>query len=174
MGAERTMRRRQQRQAPTTPPPTAGAVDLGKLKGGDSLKQRQALRQVLTQNGFVCTCGQRFEDRAIMAFGAYSGVMEEPEMQQTPVGPMPTGRLLRRDGATLAMRAFCSRACPDYLSVLKDGMDRGEGEAPAHVIALRPLPATEWLSDVPEHEDVPEDICDFTPDAELRGEEVTE
>lgn len=157
MSAERAMRRRAQRQAPTAPPPTAGAVDLEKLKGGNVAKQRQAERQVLIQQGFICSCGQRFEDKAIIAFGMYSGLLEEPEHQQTPVGPMPTGRILRRDGAVMTMRPFCSRVCPDYLEVLKDGMDRGEGEPPAKVIALRNAPVTEWLGDVPEAEDIEEE-----------------
>lgn len=140
--------RRAAQQQPMPPIPTAGAIDLDQYKGGNPVKQRQALRALLQQQGFICSCGERFEDEGIMAVGTWTGI--SPEVEMTQAGP----KVVLKDGATLTMRKYHSKTCVDYLVALKDGIPREEGEAPVPIEITMSLPRMEWHTtlDLPEAE----------------------
>lgn len=124
------------------------AIDLNAYKGGNTVKQRRAVTNLLKQNAYICSCGERFEDEGIIAMGTWAGIMPDAEM--TPQGP----KVVLKDGAIIVTRAFHSKACVDYLDALANGIEREEGEERVTIMAVRRMPDTEWLADTPE---VPEE-----------------
>jgi hypothetical protein len=132
--------------APTPP----GGVDLSHVKGGDPVVQRQRADEMLHQNGFVCSCGERFRDKAIIAMGYVLGRFPQQQTIQTPQGPQIAN--VMDDGAMMLQAGFCSTQCPDFLRALQDGLPVPDGMRRPPVMAIRDLPATVWADDIPEAE----------------------
>lgn len=146
---------------------TRKAIDLDQFKGGNKVKQQVALRKLLQQHGFVCSCGERFEDEGIMAVGTWTGMTPEAEM--TPSGP----KIVLKDGATLVMRKYHSTSCVDYLVALKDGIPRDEGELPVPIALTMGLPPMKWFGtlDLPEDD---EQDREATPEEAARDRAIQE
>jgi hypothetical protein len=111
-------------------PPTAGAVDLGALKGAKEAAE-EGKRQLLSQNGLLCVCGAIIEDEGVVLFSMGEG------MVPTPNGPQP--------GVAMATQTFHSRECSALTTQLRAAHVPGQPKP----IALRALPVTEWLEQAP-------------------------
>lgn len=153
MSAQRELARRQQREAAAQTkralaqaPPSAGAVDLSSMSGGDPIKQQEAADDAMKQNGFMCSCGTRFEGDAIGVMGYNLGrfPMQTPVM--TPQGPQMQVKI--DDGVQFVTSRFCSKQCPDYLDAVKNGLKTEEGVARPKVRAVVKLAGIEWLDGV--------------------------
>lgn len=125
----------------------AGAVDLGSMAGGDIAKQMEVAEDILRQQGFICTCGQRFHREGIAAIGYNLGRFPDQKMVMTKNGPQVQNVV--DDGAQFFAQSFCSKSCPDYLDALKNGIPAPEGAIRPKIKAIRLLPAVEWLDEYP-------------------------
>lgn len=127
---------------------SAGAVDLGAMKGGDRSKQQEVAENVMRQQGFLCTCGEKFRDKGIIAMGYTLGRFPEQRMVQTPRGPQV--ETVVDDGCQFFAQAYCSRVCVDYLDALKNGLPTPEGSIRPSIKAIRILPTVEWMDEAQE------------------------
>lgn len=114
------------------PIPTAGAADLGALKGGNKSKQRRAAKGLLIDKGYICPCGELIArpSEKVTVVGIILGRF--PSQRMTPLGPVQQ----LEDGAVLAAATYHGRACPMYLSALSAGIPVEQGLTPPEVMAV--------------------------------------
>lgn len=128
------------------PIPTAGAADLGALKGGNKVLQRRAAKNILIQQGLICPCGELITapDDKVKVIGIILGQFPG-QARQTPVGIVQS----LEDGAIVAAATYHSKACPMYLSALRVGIPVEEGlnrpEVMAVVTTVDGHQCIEWL-----------------------------
>lgn len=147
----RQARREAVRSMNPTPPPTAGAIDLAAMRGGDKVKQQEMADNAMKQQGFLCSCGERFRDEGVAVMGYNLGVFPEQKMEMTPRGPQMQTSM--EDGCQFIALGYHSRRCPDFLDAMKNGIDPGaeareQGVVRPRVRAIRELPKVEWLDEL--------------------------
>src|SRR5665213_1109006 len=70
------------------PPPTAGAVDLGALKGAPKQIADEAFDQQLVQAQIKCQCGERIRDEGRLLYIRRDNTVPSPQGGLPGLGPL--------------------------------------------------------------------------------------